>query len=286
MSVAVLSGKTAIVTGGAGGIGRVLVRALIEAGARVAILDADGGGLEHFARALDDDGHEAATLAVRMDVSDPDDCAASVARTRERFGAIHILINNAALGMGVVRTNHITDPVRIDEITPEIWQRVAAVNFSGPFYMTRAAAPHFLARGWGRVINITTSFFTMLRGSYAPYGPCKAGLEAWSAGLAKEFAGQGITVNVVVPGGPTDTPMVPPVSGFDRAALIRPEAMAPPILWLCSSAADQITGARIVAAKWDPALEPEAAAAVALAPSGWPDLARDPVWPGGRPEDG
>ena len=81
--------------------------------------------------------------------------------------------------------------------------------------------PRFRAQGFGRIVNVTTSFFTMLRGGFAPYGPAKAGLEAWSASLAQELAATGVTVNVVVPGGPTDTPMVPQESGFDRRALIR-----------------------------------------------------------------
>jgi NAD(P)-dependent dehydrogenase (short-subunit alcohol dehydrogenase family) len=95
--------------------------------------------------------------------------------------------------------------------------------------------------------------------------------------------GSGITVNVVVPGGPTDTPMVPPESGYDRAALIRPAQMAPPMLYLFSDRAAGVTGRRFVAANWDLALPPDQAAFQAGAPAGWPDLARTPVWPGGRP---
>ena len=79
----------------------------------------------------------------------------------------------------------------------------------------------------------------MLRGSFHPYGPVKAGLEAMAAGHAKEFAEHGITVNVVVPGGPADTPMVPESSGFRRSDLIPPGKMAPPIVWLCSGGGRQ-----------------------------------------------
>ena len=85
----------------------------------------------------------------------------------------------------------------------------------------------------------------MLRGGFQPYGPCKAGVEAMSAPHAKEFEGSGVTVNVVVPGGPADTPMVPAQSGFERKDLIPPEVMAPPIAW--------------------------------------EELAQSPVWPGGKP---
>jgi NAD(P)-dependent dehydrogenase (short-subunit alcohol dehydrogenase family) len=126
----------------------------------------------------------------------------------------------------------------------------------------------------------------MLRGGFAPYGPAKAALEAWSASLAKELAGSGITVNVVVPGGPADTPMVPQQDFPDRAALVPPARMAPPMLHLCSEAGGAITGQRFVAAHWDETRPAAEAVAAAGAPIGWPDLAQSPVWPGGRPKTG
>ena len=94
-----------------------------------------------------------------------------------------------------------------------------------------------------------------------------------------------MTVNVVVPGGPSDTPMVPMEAGFDRGTMIPPSAMVPPILWLCSEAGGTHTGHRYVAAQWDAAADPMAAAQGCRAPIGWPDLAQSPVWPGGRPEE-
>jgi NAD(P)-dependent dehydrogenase (short-subunit alcohol dehydrogenase family) len=104
-----------------------------------------------------------------------------------------------------------------------------------------------------------------------------------AAGHAKEFAGSGVTVNVVVPGGPADTPMVPPDSGFERSALIAPAVMAPPIVWLCSDAADGVTGNRYVAAEWDPNAPQDQVERRCRAPIAWPDLAQTPVWPGGKP---
>ena len=124
----------------------------------------------------------------------------------------------------------------------------------------------------------------MLNPGFSPYGPAKSGLEAWTASLSGELKGSGITANVVVPGGPTDTPMVPLDSGMDRSQLIRPERMAHPMLYLASDAAGEVTGQRFVAAHWDPALPVEQAVANAGAPAGWPDLAKNPVWPGGGPK--
>ena len=176
-----------------------------------------------------------------------------------------------------------TNPVTLDEVSVDMWHRFIATNLSGAFHMVKAALPHLRAAGGGRIVNVTTSMFTMLRQGFYPYGVAKAGLEAWTASLAGELAGSGITVNVVVPGGPTDTPMVPPESGYDRAALIKPAQMAPPILYLFRDRASEVTGRRFIAANWDPDLPDDQAAYRAGAPAGWPDLARNAVWPGGRP---
>ena len=203
----------------------------------------------------------------------------------ERLGGLHILVNNGALGMGVIRMDHMANLVEIHEIEPEIWDRFVAVNLSGAWYLTRAAIDGLLAQGWGRIVNVTTSFFSMLRGRFHPYSPPKAGLEAMSAGHAKEFAGRGVTVNVVVPGGPADTPMVPAESGFDRAAMVPPSAMVPPVLWLCSDAGGVWTGHRYIAGSWDASLDPAQAAEGCRAPIGWEELARNPVWPGGKPPE-
>jgi len=267
-----LTGKVAIVTGGAGRIGSALVEALCNSGADVVIVDIDRERIARLGKRLSETGHEARILPAELDVSDPDACEEAIGRTRERFGPPDILINNAAVGMGAIRLDPMTELVAIHEITPAHWQRFIGVNLSGAFYMTRAAMPDMLEHGWGRIVNVTTSFYTMLRAGFAPYGPAKAGLEAMSAAHAEEFKETGVTVNVVVPGGPKDTPMVPPEASFERSELIPPRAMAAPILWLCSEEADVVTGKRYVAARWDPTLGPEQAAARAGAPIGWSEL--------------
>jgi NAD(P)-dependent dehydrogenase (short-subunit alcohol dehydrogenase family) len=262
-----LSGKVAIVTGAAGGIGQLLVHSLAAEGAKVAALDVQpvSGGPD--------------VLFVRADIADYASCEAAVAETRRAFGGLHVLVNNAALGLGAIRADHQRVPIRIDEITPEMWQRFVATNLSGAWNMTRAASAHLLAQRWGRIINVTTSFATMLRGGFHPYGPCKAALEAMSAGHAEEFKASGVTVNVVLPGGPVDTPMVPPESGFDRRALIAPQVMAPPIVWLCSDAAGGVTGNRYIAAHWEATLAPEEAERRCRAPIGWPGIGKPMIAP-------
>jgi NAD(P)-dependent dehydrogenase (short-subunit alcohol dehydrogenase family) len=244
---------------------------------RVGVCDVNAAGSGRLAAELGADG----AVAVEGDVADPASCERAVAAVAARFGGLHGLVNNAGLGMGIIRQDHMTKPVTLDEVSVEMWHRFMNTNLSGAFHMVKAAMPYFRAARSGRIINVTTSMFTMLRQGFYPYGVAKAGLEAWTASLAGELDGSGITANVVVPGGPTDTPMVPPESGYDRATLIRPEQMAPPMLYLFSDRASGVTGRRFVAAHWDPELPDEQAAYQAGAPAGWPDLARTPVWPGG-----
>ena len=280
-----LEGRVAIVTGAAGGFGRELVRGLLGAGARVAALDIDEERLAELAGMHPDEAGTGRLVTRRVDIARYAECEAAVAHTREKLGGLHILVNNGALGMGIIRRDHMTELVEIHEISPEVWDRFVAVNLSGAWYMTRAATDGLLAQGWGRIISVTTSFFTMLRGKFHPYSPPKAGLEAMAAGHAKEFAGTGVTVNVVVPGGPADTPMVPEESGIDRALMVPPSAMVPPVLWLCSEAGGAWTGHRYIAGDWDSAADAAAAAAGCRAPIGWEVLAGSPVWPGGRPPE-
>jgi NAD(P)-dependent dehydrogenase (short-subunit alcohol dehydrogenase family) len=277
-----LNSKVAIVTGAAGGFGRVLVQALIAEGAKVAALDVNADGLAALANASPNEGKGRLLVKV-TDIAAYAACERAVADTIDELGGLHILINNGALGMGAIRKDCMRNPVGIREIAPEMWERFVATNLSGAWNMTRASIGHLLDQRWGRIIDVTTSFFSMLRGGFHPYGPCKAGLEAMAAGHAKEFAGSGVTVNVVIPGGPADTPMVPEESGFERKALLPPAVMVSPIVWLSSEAAGGITGNRYVAAEWDAGQPPEIAEQRCRAPIAWPSLAQSPVWPGGKP---
>ena len=266
------AGKVALVTGGARGIGAAIAEGLLAVGAGVAVLDLDADALD--ACPLD-------VLKIQANIARHEDCEAATAQVRAEHGSLDILINNAGIGMSTIREDHFDRPVRLVEIEPDHWRRFFEINCMGAFLMMRAAVPSMAAHGWGRVVNVTTSFFTMLNEGFAPYGPAKAALEAASAIWAKEFKGTGVTVNVLVPGGPTDTRMVPASAPFARHEMIPPAAMAPPAQWLASAAADGVTGRRFVAGLWDPTLPPEQAAAAAGAPIAWPDLtSQGRVWPG------
>ncbi|MEM8973261.1 MAG: SDR family NAD(P)-dependent oxidoreductase [Pseudomonadota bacterium] len=280
-----LDGKVAIVTGAAGGFGRVITAGLLDAGASVLAADVHAAGLEELA-ANAKAGGAAGRLSVRqLDIADHNACSDAVALAHDTYGSVDILINNGAMGMQLFGPHHMTELVKIDEISPEVWNQFVSVNLSGAWYLTRAAVPHMKAKGWGRIINVTTSFFTMLRGRFHPYGPAKAGLEAMSAGHAAEFEPDGITVNVVVPGGPSDTAMVPEEAPYARADLVPTSKMVPPMLWLCSAEANGVTGNRYIAANWDNTASIADARAASESPAAWPDLAAAPVWPGGRPNE-
>jgi len=281
MSSKPLEGKVALITGAAGGLGRAIVAGLLDAGAQVMAADIDKAGLSALREANPTAANALATID--LDIAVQKACEKAVADTEKAFGRIDILVNNGALGMGLIRDDHFTNLVGIEEIAPEVWDQMVRVNLSGAWYLTRAVVPGMKQRRSGRIINITTSMFTMLRGKFHPYGPAKAALEAMSAGHAQEFAPEGITVNVVVPGGPADTAMVPEASGLKRGDLIPPSAMCGPIVWLCSDAGSQVTGHRYIAAEWKPGRSVEENRAAAEAPAGWPSLALAPVWPGGKP---
>lgn len=271
-----LSGKRAFITGAAGGIGRELVGALLEAGCFVDAADIDKHGLDALRNLYD----QSKLNTMVLDISSSEACQLAINSTE----TTDILINNAGASMGLIRENHLDELVSIDELLPETWDHFINTNLSGAWYLTRAVIPRMKKKQWGRIINVTTSFFTMLRPMFHPYGPAKAALEAMSAGHAGEFARHGITVNVVVPGGPCDTPMVPAVTNIKRELLIPPEAMVAPTLWLCSKDADDVTGKRYVAAHWDTKKNTSEARAASEEEVAWQQLSGSPVWPGGKPD--
>jgi NAD(P)-dependent dehydrogenase (short-subunit alcohol dehydrogenase family) len=144
--------------------------------------------------------------------------------------------------------------------------------------LANAIVPEMMREGWGRIINVTTSLDTMLNAGSPTYGPSKAALEALSAIMAKDLDGTGVTVNVLVPGGITNTPMVSE-SGFDRAKMIQPEVMVAPLLWPVSDPAGKVIGRRFLGTHWDPALPPEQTAEKAGAPVAWTSIAMMPITP-------
>src|SRR5262245_29110867 len=266
----VLAGKVAAVTGAANGMGRVMARALAGAGAKLAGVDRDAAGLDRL-------GAEAAFaggfVKVVTDVSQASDCKRAVESVVQRFGALDILINCAGIGMSSA-AGHKNARIKFFDADPDAWQRIVAINCVGAFLMARFAAAPMIARGWGRIINVTTSFDTMLAAGLSAYGASKAALEACCASFAKDLDGTGVSVNILVPGGPTDTPGFFPPGKPRPPALLDPEIMAVPAVWLASPQSDGITGSRFIARDWDRKLAPAEAARRVRAPAAWADLAQ------------
>jgi NAD(P)-dependent dehydrogenase (short-subunit alcohol dehydrogenase family) len=249
---------------------------LLAAGHRLAGVDTNGVGLDRLSASATTFGAKARLHTIVADLQLESACLHVVARATAHFGQIDVVINNAGIGMSSVRPDAEVRHPALEELSTEVWDRFFAINVRAPMLVTRAAAPSMKDRGWGRIVNNTTSFRTMLR--VLPYGATKAALESMSAIWAKELNGTGITVNVLIPGGPTDTPFIADEAGWPRHEMLRPEIMAAPAGWLVSDESNAFTGQRITAARWNTAVPGIEAARGASRPIGWPELAGDAVW--------
>jgi NAD(P)-dependent dehydrogenase (short-subunit alcohol dehydrogenase family) len=269
--------QVAIVTGAASGIGRAMALGLLGAGIDVAAVDRETYLLDDLE--ADAEGAPGVVHPIHADLSDPTVFEAIVALVLGRLRRLDILVNNAGIGQGSIRADQRTNPLRFWEITPEHWARFVAVNATAPIMMAREAVPHMLRAGHGRIVTVTTSLGTMLRPGYVLYGASKAAAEAATAVMAEDLKGTGVTANVLVPGGMTDTRIIPDAAVADRGRMLRPEIMAPPLLWLVSDAAAEVSGLRFIAAHWDSALPPAEAADKCGAPIGWKSIATMPIEP-------
>jgi NAD(P)-dependent dehydrogenase (short-subunit alcohol dehydrogenase family) len=145
------------------------------------------------------------------------------------------------------------EPTRFWETDPGTWKMVIDTNVNGPFFMARAVVPHLLRQKSGAIINVTMNYETMKRKGFSPYGPSKAALESETIIWAQDLEGTGITVNEILPGGATDTGMIPSGMPDDlRLRLLKPEIIAPVAVFLASDEARRITGRRFIATEWSP----------------------------------
>ncbi|MGX1099495.1 SDR family NAD(P)-dependent oxidoreductase [Amorphus sp. MBR-141] len=264
-----LNGRVVLVTGASRGLGREMALELAEDGATVALAGSrDSQALRDTAAeaaALADGGE---TLTVTGDVGDPGACRAMVDQVLGALGRIDVLVNNAGLGMRVISERFNVEPTRFWEIEPTKWRAIVDANVNGTFYMAAAVAPGMIERGFGKIINVSTSDQTMVRKGYAPYGPSKAAIEAASRCWAQDLDGTGVDVNVYLPGGAADTDLLPPSADKKGADgnLLPAAIMRRGVGWLASDASNGITGARFIARLWDETLAPAEAAAGARSP--------------------
>lgn len=267
--------RVCMVTGGSQGLGRAMVRGLFAEGHSVACVDYDAASLDAFHVEVTARGGE--MLAVRADLSQETGCAQAVAMVEGHYGQVDVLVNNAGLGQPSIRVDHWTNPLPFWEVTAAQWGRFFAVNTTAGFLLARALAPGMVKRGWGRIIAVTTSLDSMLRAGNTPYGATKAATEAFTTVMAADLDGTGVTANIVVPGGLTNTALVNDTVPYDRATMLQPEVMVAPLLWLLSPAADGVTSRRYIGARWDPAAPAEVAEPAAGSPAAWAALGKQMI---------
>ena len=241
--------RHALVTGGGSGIGAAIALALVQQGLHVTVLGRRMDALQSLVSRQPDAMH-----AVCADVADADQVAAAVRSAHERFGPVHILVNNA--GQAASAPFLKTDAA--------LWQQMLDVNLTGTFVCTQAVLPHMLQAGWGRVVNVASTAGLVGYAYVAAYSAAKHGVIGLTQSLALEVAKKGITVNAVCPGY-TETDILREsianvvaktgrseaearaefAKGNPQGRIVQPSEVADAVLWLCGEGASSITGQSI-----------------------------------------
>jgi 3-oxoacyl-[acyl-carrier protein] reductase len=242
-----VTNRVAVVTGAANGLGREIAQLLAQHGARVALGDIDGVGLERTAATITSAGRSA--VAVAGDLTDQGPAERLIAAAVEQFGRLDILVNN----VGGSRN------ARIWEMKPDDWDFVLRLNLRSTFLCTRAAAPHMMRERYGRIVCISSGAregtpWTAYYAGGAAYSAAKAGVHGFVRDVALELAEHGINVNAVAPG-PIDTERFGPgLRQLDDTVEYSPSRMTPlrrlgrpievahAVLFLASEEASYITG--------------------------------------------
>jgi gluconate 5-dehydrogenase len=233
----VLDGRAGIVTGGAQGIGREIAQALIEAGARMALVDLDAGAVAATAEALG-----AGTVSFAADVSDEAQVDEAFDAAASKLGRLDFLVNNA----GIRRVAGFMEYPFAD------WQRTLDVDLTGPFLCSRAAIRHMLEAGGGRIVNIASIAGELALKNRVAYNVAKAGLIMLTKTIAFELGDRGIVCNAIAPG-VIETPLTADyfqderlretiVSSTPSARWGQPREIAEPVVFLCSDAASFVQG--------------------------------------------
>ena len=243
MSHSALPKRVALVTGGIGGIGTEICRQLARAGRRVIALDLASREERVAAFHAETTDFGDAIAFEPADVSDFDDCQQLTARIERQHGSVDILVNAAG----------ITRDASLRKMTQQQWHELMRVNLDGVFNMCRNAIEGMTARGFGRIVNISSVNGQTGQFGQTNYSAAKAGVHGFSMALARETARKGVTVNTISPGY-CDTPMVAAVSAEIRAQIIAgipvgrlgsPADIARAVAFLAADDAGYITGANL-----------------------------------------
>lgn len=240
-----VEGKVAIITGGASGIGRVTAERLAGEGAKIAIVDLDLDGARSVASRIEASGGEA--IALRADVSIEGDVRTAIEAVMDRFGALHVLHNNAA----ITSPEHQRRDANLLDLDVEIWDRTLAVDLRGAMLGCKHAVPRMIASGGGSIIN--TSSNSALAGdlSLNAYSAAKAGLNSLTLSVATAFGKDGIRCNAVSPAHIASPSLARIISAEVQAMLLAecltprlgtPEDVANLVLFLASDESAFITG--------------------------------------------
>ncbi|WP_299029486.1 SDR family oxidoreductase [uncultured Thermanaerothrix sp.] len=259
-----LDGRVAVVTGGAGLLGREFARTLAEAGAAVVVADIQAAAAEAVAADLSAQGYPA--LGVRLDVTDPAAVRDLVTTTLARFGRLDILVNSAALdpkfdpealARGIV-------PGRFEDFPLDLWNQALAVNLTGIFLVTQACVQPMLAQGKGSIINLCSTYgltgpdqriYVRADGQRVGYKPVyytvtKAGVLGFTKYLAAYYAGTQIRVNALTPGGVYNQHDEEFVRQYAARTILgrmaRKDEMNGALLFLASDASSYMTGANLI----------------------------------------
>ncbi|KTT24682.1 glucose 1-dehydrogenase [Pseudacidovorax intermedius] len=239
-----LKNRVVVITGGAGGIGAALCRRMSEEGGKVAVFDLNKDAASELAAELS--AHGVAARAYGVDISDYAQVQAAVADVEAKLGPIEVLVNNAGWDHAA----------RFIDTNPQLWQKLIAINLVGPLNLQHTIVKGMIARGYGRIVNVSSDAGRVGSSGESVYSACKGGIISFSKTLAREVARKQITVNVVCPG-PTETALFRDFAGEGesgdklRGALAKaipfgrlgqPEDVVGAVCFLASDEAAFITG--------------------------------------------